>query len=131
VQRLILLAILGLLSFCATIPVLAHHSFAAAYFEDQSITVEGELVQFEYKSPHAWVHVSVKDGGGQVLRYSAEWSNPNRLAQLSINKDTLKPGDFLILTGSPGRNSSERNIHLKAIERPADGWKWPARRGRV
>src|SRR5262245_51153108 len=110
-----------------TIPVLAHHSFAVHYFEEQSMTVQGEVVVFEYKSPHAWVHVMAKDSDGQMQKFSAEWSNPNRLRQRNIGKDTLKPGDVVIITGSPGRNSSERAIHLKGIERPSDGWKWPAR----
>jgi Family of unknown function (DUF6152) len=123
-----LLALLFLATVLAlTIPALAHHSFAVHYFEEQSITVQGEIVEFEYKSPHAWVHVMAKDGDGQGQRFSAEWSNPKRLRQVNIDKDTLKAGDYVIITGSPGRNSSERAIHLKAIERPSDGWKWPAR----
>jgi len=126
-RRLAISGLIGLLTF--TTAALAHHSFAAHYFEDQSITVQGELVEFEYISPHAWVHVMVKDSTGQAQKYSAEWNNPNRLGQLNITKDTLKPGDFVVITGSPGRNSSELKIHLKAIDRPADGWKWPARRG--
>ena len=126
-----LLSIVSILSLLAvTIPVLAHHSFPATYFEEQSVTMQGELAEFEFKSPHAWVHVMVKDSAGQVQRFSAEWSNPNRLGQQGVNKDTFKVGDYLIVTGSPGRNSSERTIHLKAIERPADGWKWPARQRR-
>ena len=125
-QRLLPLLCLAIVP-TVTIPVLAHHSFAVHYFEEQSITVQGELVEFEYKSPHAWVHVMAKDSDGQTQRFSAEWSNPNRLRQVSIDKDTLKAGDYVIITGSPGRNSSERAIHLKAIERPSDGWKWPAR----
>jgi hypothetical protein len=128
VQRVLILGFLSLLAFA--IPVLAHHSFPAFYFEDQSMTVQGELVEFEYKSPHAWVHVMVKDNAGQAQRVSAEWSNPSRLGQQSINKDTFKAGDVLIITGSPGRNASERTMHLKGIERPADGWKWPVRQGR-
>ena len=120
--RLSMLCLVSVLA--VTTSVCAHHSFPAHYFEDQSVTVQGELVEFEYKAPHAWVHVMVKDSSGQALKFSAEWNNPSRLQQLNINKDTLKPGDVLIITGSPGRNSSERNIHLKGIERPADGWKW-------
>ena len=117
------LVVLILAAFVAAVPVNAHHSFAASYFEEQSIKIEGELVQFEYKSPHSWVHVMVKDDKGQTEQFSAEWANPNRLGQQGITKDTLKPGDFLILTGSPGRNPDERKLHLKRIERPADGWK--------
>ena len=109
-------------------PLQAHHSFAAHYFEEQSVTVQGEVVDFEYKSPHAWVHILVRNEAGQTQRYSAEWSNPNRLQQLKITRDAIKPGDVVIITGSPGRNASEYKIHLKGIERPADGWNWRGRR---
>jgi hypothetical protein len=107
--------------------VSGHHSFAAHYFEEQSVTVEGKLVDFEYRSPHAWVHMSVTDDRNSAQRYSAEWANPNRLSRDGITKDTLKAGDHVIVTGSPGRNASENKIHLKQIERPADGWKWRRR----
>ena len=110
-------------------PVLSgHHSFAAHYFEEQSVTVQGTLLEFEYRAPHAWVHLSVTDDGGAVRRYSAEWSNPNRLSREGITKETLKAGDQLIVTGSPGRNANENRIHLKRIERPTDGWNWRGRR---
>jgi hypothetical protein len=118
------LPVFALAILAATIPAYAHHSFAAHYFEEQSITVQGVLVEFEYKSPHAWVHLDVKDEAGQTQRVSAEWANPNRLGQQRITKDTLRVGDLLTIVGSPGRNASERKMHLKRIERPADGWNW-------
>jgi hypothetical protein len=36
--------VIVLLGFAAQ--ALAHHSFAATYVEDQSVTIEGQLVQF-------------------------------------------------------------------------------------
>ena len=108
----------------------AHHSFAADYFEDQSITVSGELVQFEYRAPHAWVHVRGLDEESRVQTYSAEWANPSRLGRDNVTKETLRPGDMLVLTGSPGRNAKDRKLHLKRIERPADGWRWEGFRRR-
>jgi hypothetical protein len=104
--------------------VAGHHSFAAHYFEEQSVTVQGTLVEFEYRTPHAWVHLTVTDDRGSRQKYSAEWSNPNRLSRDGITKDTLKAGDMVIVTGAPGRNAGENRIHLKRIERPADGWNW-------
>jgi len=109
--------------------VLGHHSFAAHYFEDQSVTIEGTLIEFEYQAPHAWVHVSVTDASGAVQRFAAEWANPNRLSRDGITKETLQPGDRVVITGSPGRTPSENRVHLKRIERPSDGWRW-APRGR-
>jgi hypothetical protein len=104
--------------------VLGHHSFAAAYFEEQSVTIDGSISEFAYRSPHAWVYLDVTDATGRVTRYSAEWANPNRLKRDGVTMDTLRPGDRVIITGSPGRKADDNKIHLKRIARPADGWQW-------
>ena len=105
-------------------PVYAHHSFARYYFESEIITITGEVTQFDYRSPHAWVHLTAPNQNGQMQRFSAEWSNPTRLRRVQVVKDTLKPGDQVIISGSPGRNPGEYKLHVKGIHRPADGWKW-------
>jgi len=104
--------------------VSGHHSFSAYYFEDQSMSVEGELVMFEYRSPHAWVHIMVKDESGSPQKFSAEWASPTRLNQRGVTQETLKPGDWVVIAGSPGRIPAERRLHLKSIQRPSDGWSW-------
>jgi hypothetical protein len=112
--------------------VLGHQSFAAHYLEEQSVTIEGTLVAFEYRAPHAWVRLAVTGPDGVTQQFGAEWSNPNRLSRDGIGKETLKVGDRLVITGSPGRNPAEHTVHLKRIERPSDGWSWQGRgrRGR-
>ena len=108
----------------------AHHSFARDYFEDRSISIEGELQQFELRNPHAVLYVRAADDTGQLRMYAAEWGAPSRLARSGVDINTLKPGDRVVVTGSPGRNPSEFRLHLKGIQRPADGWRWsgPGRR---
>jgi Family of unknown function (DUF6152) len=114
------------LALAAALPSRAagHHSFAAYYFEEQSVTIEGSIVAFDYQSPHAWVHLDVTDAKGGVTRFSAEWANPNRLTRDGITSTTLRRGDRVVITGSPGRKTGENRVHLKRIERPADGWQW-------
>ena len=116
--------VLILAACVAGIPAYAHHSFASYYFENQTTTLEGELVEFQYKSPHAWVYLMAKDDKGQMQRFGLEWSNTKRLEGYKVTKDTLKPGDYVIIAGSPGRNPSEHKLHLKGIRRPSDGWNW-------
>ena len=112
------------------VPASAHHSFPAHYLEDQSVSIEGDLVQFEYRNPHTWVHVAAKDETGTIRQVSAEWASAARLKQWGIGEDALRPGDRLVITGSPSRNPSEYRMHLKTIQRRADGWQWsgPSRR---
>jgi uncharacterized protein DUF6152 len=118
---------LGLLIVAASVTVRAHHSFAAFYNEDQTVSIDGTIVELEYRNPHAWVHFQARDNDGKVQRIGAEWANPGRLAQQGILHDTLKPGDHVIVTGSPSRNPSELKMHLKGIVRVSDGWKWAGR----
>lgn len=118
--------VLVTLAFAVVISPVAfgHHSFAATYFEERSVTIAGSVVEFAYRSPHAWVYLDVTDAKDKVSRYGAEWANPNRLTRDGITTETLRPGDRVIITGSPGRKANDNNIHLKRIERPVDGWQW-------
>jgi hypothetical protein len=122
-----LFVLAGVLVLLGTVPASGHHSFAAFYFEDQSVSIEGDIVELDYRNPHAWVHIDAVDLSGRTQRVGAEWGSPARLNQQGIVKDTLKPGDRVIITGSPSRDPSEYKIHLKGIERRADGWKWSVR----
>src|ERR671913_940024 len=89
----------------------AHHSFAATYLEDQSVTIEGQIVQFLLRNPHSFVHVMVKEKDGTTNRYVVEWGSPSQL-QGKVSRDTLKPGDEVIITGNPGRNASDHRVRL-------------------
>ncbi len=102
----------------------AHHSFAADYFEDRRVTVEGDLTEFNYRNPHAFVLLRAPDDKGQMVIFAAEWAGAGRLERQGILADTLKPGDRVRIEGAPGRDTSAHRLHLKSIERPADGWAW-------
>ena len=46
----------------------AHHSFTATYDESKTVKIEGELVQFMFRNPHAWMHVMAPDENGVMQR---------------------------------------------------------------
>src|SRR5438034_5934905 len=104
-RKLLMLA--GAVAFIAALaysvaPVYAHHSFAATYFEDKTDTVEGDLVQFLFPNPHSFVHVEGKDAQGQTVRYALDCGAGLQLNRQGVTRETLNPGDHLILTGTPG-----------------------------
>ena len=127
-KRILLLAVALV---AAAVPVaFAHHSFAVDYHEDQMVTIEGDIQEFQYRNPHAIVIVRLQDAQGQAANWAAEWVGAGRLGQTGITAETLKPGDRVRIDGSPGRDPAAHRIHLKAISRPADGWTWAGRNRR-
>jgi hypothetical protein len=107
----------------------AHHSFAATYLEDQMVTVEGELVQFMFRNPHSFVHLNVKEKDGTVVRYAVEWGGSAQLGQQGVTRETLKIGDHVVITGSPGRNPKDHRVRMVSLHRPKDGFSYGRRPG--
>jgi hypothetical protein len=101
----------------------AHHSFAATYYVDQVVTVKGTVTEFLFRNPHSFLKVQAPDEKGDMVIWAVEWAGGVQLAQANVAKDTLKPGDQVVVTGNPGRTASEHRIRLKSITRP-DGFKW-------
>ena len=81
-RRLFILGIGSLLA--AATAAYAHHSFAKDYAEDKQISLEGDIVSFEYRNPHAWVYFTANDGSGVLRKFGAEWANPRRLEQQGV-----------------------------------------------
>jgi hypothetical protein len=107
----------------------AHHSFAATYLEDQSVQIEGELVQFLFRNPHSFVHVMVKEPDGKLERYAVEWGGAGQLGGQGVTRETLKAGDHVVITGSPGRNPEDHRVRMVTMHRPSDGFTYGKRPG--
>jgi uncharacterized protein DUF6152 len=81
-------------------------------------------VQFLFRNPHSFVHVEGKDAQGNPVRYAVEWGAGLQLTQQGVTRETLKPGDHVIVSGNPGRNPEDHRLRMRSIQRPSDGWKW-------
>ena len=113
------------LSLFGPSPARAHHSFAGTYSND-IVTVEGTVTEFLYRNPHSAVRVETVDAKLGKVVWTAEWAIAGQLSRAGIEKDSIKPGDRVILTGNPSRNTADHRMLMATISRPADGWKWPA-----
>ena len=101
-----------------------HHSFAATYDLDETITIEGKMVQFNFRNPHSFVMVEVTDEEtGEVVRWGVEWGSSTQLRNSGVENDTLRYGDQVVITGNPGRNPRERRLRMRTVKRP-DGFTW-------
>jgi hypothetical protein len=102
----------------------AHHSFAATYFVDQTAKIDGTVKEFLWRNPHSFIKVEAPDEKGAMQMWSIEWGGGAQLSQAHVTRDTLKPGDRVVIVGNPGRDPAEHRIRIKSITRPSDGWKW-------
>lgn len=106
-------------------PLSAHHSFQATYNTDETIRIEGELVQFHFRNPHSFVRVLAPDPEtGEIVRWGVEWGGASLLRRQGIERTTFRPGDEVIITGSPGRNPEDHRVRMETILRPSDGFGW-------
>lgn len=124
-SRLIAFAVAWAAAFAAS----AHHSFPATYLVDKEVKIEGDLVAFMYRNPHAFVHVNVKDKSGKIVRYAVEWGAATALGRQGVTRATFKPGDHVVIWGNPGRNAEDNRLRMRRIMRPADGMKWGFKEG--
>jgi hypothetical protein len=120
--KAMILAVAAAMMTAAT--AFAHHSFTATYDEDSTIKIEGTLVQFMFRNPHAWVHVLAEDENGEMVRWGVEWGGAGQLAGQGVTRDSLRPGDHVIITGNPGRNKEDHRLRMRSLLRPSDGFGW-------
>src|SRR5262245_14165362 len=127
--KLLVLAVTLMVTAGAT--AYAHHSFAATYFEDKSVRIEGKLVQFLFRNPHSFVHVEAPDEKGQMQRWAVEWGGAGQLSTQGVTSTTLKAGDVVTITGNPGRDPRDFRIRMLSLRRKSDGYGWGQRPGEV
>ena len=100
--------------------VYAHHSYGA-YFENETVTIEGTIESIRFANPH--VTFELRTDTGDV--YTAEWQNLIQLRHGNVGPDTLKAGDRVVVIASPPRDTSSHKITLlREVRRPSDGWLW-------
>jgi hypothetical protein len=103
----------------------AHHSFAATYLEGEKKTVEADVVQFLFRNPHSFLQLETKDAKtGKVTTCAVEWGGGGQLGSQGVQRETLRPGDHVIVEGEPGRDPDACRMRMLKIRRPSDGWSW-------
>lgn len=108
-KRVFLLPLAALcLSVGASVPAMAHHSFAAEYDSKAPMTVSGVVSRIEWTNPHSYVYVDVKDDGGKVTTWAFEGYPPNTLKRTGFTRDLIKVGDQITMTAWKAKDGANR-----------------------
>jgi hypothetical protein len=105
----------------AVVEAQAHHSIAGAYDSRSTVRVEGVVIRFAFVNPHAFITLEVSRTGRPAEVWHLEMDDRGELSEIGMTDGTLRPGDRLLISGSPARRESNR-LYIQRLQRPADGY---------
>ena len=76
----------------SAVPLVAHHSFAAAYDDKKPINLQGTVTKVELVNPHSWIWLDVKGKDGTVVNWGIEGGPPINLFRNGFTKASLPVG---------------------------------------
>src|SRR5215471_564209 len=126
-RRVLLLTITSAMLLATT--AYAHHSYGANYDTSKEIRLQGKLVQFTFRNPHAFVQMEAPDQNGKMQRWSIEWSGTTQLGAAGITHESLRVGDEIVVVARPSRVAGEYRGLMVTLKRPVDGFTWGTREG--
>ncbi len=94
----------------ASVPVLAHHSFAM-FDQRKVMTLEGTVHEFQWTNPHSFIELDVPNGG-KAKRWSIELNSPNNLTRQGWKRTSLKAGEKISVRIAPLRDGRAGGLFL-------------------
>jgi len=116
VKSAVFVAGFGLLA--ATLPLLAHHSFAAEFDSTKGISLQGVVTKLDWMNPHIWIYLDTKDDSGTVAHWQCEGGPPNTLTRNGWTKDSLKTGDQVNVEGFRSKDGSN-TCNARSVKLPS------------
>ena len=110
----------SVLSFGVGTSLSAHHSFAAAYDMQKSVTVQGAIVQVRLTNPHSWFFLDVKEPDGKLTRWAFEAGTPSGMIRNGYKASELAPGTIVTIRGVRARDLTQNAGMLQQLT-TADG----------
>jgi Family of unknown function (DUF6152) len=95
--------VMSLAAVCSSLS--AHHG-NSAYDEDHPITIAGTVTELVWSNPHCQIYLDVKGNKGKVVRWSVESQSPGILHRNGWTKNSVKPGDQVVVTLAPAKNGA-------------------------
>lgn len=89
-----LVTVTGLLFL--SVPVYAHHSFAAEYDSTKCVDFNGTLTGIDWENPHGYFHVDVKNSSGGVDSWTFQ-----TVSLITLKRSGTSRRDFLDNIGKP------------------------------
>ena len=103
-------ALAGCTLLLGSLPLLAHHAFAAEFDVNQPLKLTGTLKKWEMINPHSWFHVDVKGPDGKISEWMVEGGSPNALVKEGVTKETVPIGTMLIIDAYRAKSGENKAV---------------------
>ena len=85
----------------------AHHS-TAIYDLVHGTIIAGTVTRFDWENPHVHIALDVTGENNEPEHWIVEAESPSTLSRLGWDKQSLKPGDHITVTGGRAKDNSFR-----------------------
>lgn len=100
-----------------SLPVFSHHAVPSEFDLQDPVKVKGTVTKVEWRNPHTYLYVEVKDGSGNTAEWIFETAGPLGLARNGWTRDSVRAGDQVTVFGYRSRAGlkigSARSVVLK------------------
>jgi hypothetical protein len=106
------------LMLAASIPLAAHHSFAAEFDASKKVSLQGTVTKLDWMNPHIWIYLDTKDDSGTVAHWQCEGAPPNTLTRNGWTRDALKAGDQVTIDGVRSKDGTN-TCNARSVKLPS------------
>ena len=113
----IMIALATVILALSAVPSFAHHSFAAGYDQNKTLTLTGRVVKFDWVNPHPWITIEVTGRDGTKALWEGQAKSVSVLSgggwTRPMAEGMAKAGEVVTMRGYASKNGS---LHLYALD---------------
>lgn len=106
-------------ALACTLPLLAHHSFAAEFDAGKTVTLRGVVSKVEWINPHIFIHLDVKDESGKTTTWELQSLPPLFFRGSGLTKDVLLSNkQEVTVTANPAKDGTHAYGFMTKLSYP-------------